>query len=273
MNQVWLYALASVVGISILSLLALWLIAISENFLRRATPAMMSLAVGAMLGDVFLHLLPELYAKSATSGFSNARIALGILGGILLFYFLELIIRRHHNLHHVHAHPPHTPHFHHADSHILPATEHLIAPVGYVSLIAGSLHNIMDGVLIAGSYMTDLRIGIATTIAVVLHELPHEIGGFGVLIHAGFARRKALTINFLTGCLAIIGVIISLVAGGFVADLPSLTLPLTTGGFIYIAAANLLPELAQNTRIRQIAEQLAGIIFGIGIMWLLTWIS
>ncbi|MCP9496650.1 MAG: ZIP family metal transporter [Pyrinomonadaceae bacterium MAG19_C2-C3] len=264
MSQAWAYSLGSVVIISLLSLIGLSVIALHERLLHRLIPAMMSLAVGAMLGDAFLHLLPELYDKPH----SDNRIALSILGGLILFYLLELAVRRHHT----HRHPPaHDVELHTA--HDLPASDHRVAPVGYVSLIAGSLHNVMDGVLIAASYMTSFKVGLATTIAILLHEVPHEIGGFGVLLHAGFTRAKALFFNFLTGCLSLAGVVASLLLGGLVEDLPSLTLPLTTGGFIYIAASSLLPELAKRTRLREIIVQLVGITLGVLVMLLLTFIE
>lgn len=264
MSQAWAYSLASVACISLLSLVCLSLIALHEPLLRRSTPAMMSLAVGAMLGDAFLHLLPELYGKPH----SEDRIALGILSGLFLFYLLELLVRRHHTHRHTPAHDAGS----HA-AHDPPASDHRIAPVGYVSLIAGSLHNFMDGVLIAASYMTSFKVGLATTVAIILHELPHEIGGFGVLLHAGSTRAKALLFNFLTGCLALAGAVASLLVGSLIADLPAVTLPLTTGGFIYIAASSLLPELARHTRFADIITQSGGILIGILVMLLLTFVE
>lgn len=264
MSQAWAYSLASVLIISLLSLIGLSVIALNERLLHRCIPAMMSLAVGAMLGDAFLHLLPELYNRPH----SDAGNALGILAGLFLFYLLELAVRRHHTSRHPPAHDAEL-----NTAHNLPASDHRVAPVGYVSLVAGSLHNVMNGVLIAASYMTSFKVGLATTVAIILHELPHEIGGFGVLLHAGFTRDRALLFNFLTGCLALAGVVASLLLGGFIEDLPAITLPLTTGGFIYIAASSLLPELARHTRFADIAMQFGGIFTGILVMLLLTFVG
>lgn len=262
MSHAWLYSLMSVIAVSLMALVALAIIAFDERMLQRFVPAMMGLAVGAMLGDAFLHLLPELYDGPR----SDTRVALGILAGLVLFYLLELTVRRHHDRFHRHHH-------HAADTHQapgLPTADHLIAPVGYVSLFAGSLHNIMDGVLLAASYLTSFKVGLATTIAIILHELPHEIGGFGVLVHAGFTRSRALLFNLLTGIGALLGALVCLSLGSIVEGIPAVMLPLTTGGFIYIAAANLLPELARQTRFSQIAAQVGGILAGVVMMYLLT---
>lgn len=265
MSNAWLYSLTSVIAISLISLVGLSVIAIDERLLRKFVPAMMGLAVGAMLGDAFLHLLPELYDRPH----SNTRVALGILAGLFLFYLLELAVRRHHDRFHRH-------HRHAAETHVapdLPAADHLIAPIGYVSLFAGNLHNIMDGVLLAASYLTSFKVGLATTIAIILHELPHEIGGFGVLVHAGFTRTRALLFNFLTGIGALFGALVCLSLGSVVEEIHLVMLPLTTGGFVYIAAANLLPELAKQTRSVQIVAQLGGVLTGVSLMYLLTFIE
>ena len=146
---------------------------------------------------------------------------------------------------------------------------HPIHPVGYINLVADGLHNFIDGVLIGASYLVSMPIGLATTIAVILHEIPQEIGDFGVLLHAGFSRRRALWLNFLTATIAILGAVISLLVGARLHHFSAGVLPLAAGGFIYIAGSDLVPELHKEREPPQAAVQLIAIGVGIGLMLLL----
>ncbi len=206
---------------------------------------MVGLAVGAMFGDTFIHLLPESFERSA----SPLATSLYCLAGIGIFFVLEKFLLWRHD---------------HADEHT-----HPLHPVGYLNLVADGLHNFMDGILIGASYLVSIPIGIGTTIAVCFHEVPQEIGDFGVLLHAGFTRAQALWMNALTASLAIAGAVTSLLVGSWLTPFSDAILPLTAGGFIYIAGSDLVPELHKERQPGQAAIQLLAIGSGIGLMLLL----
>jgi zinc and cadmium transporter len=171
------------------------------------------------------------------------------MAGFLLFFLVEKYLHWHHH--------------HDADSGIH------IHPVGYINLVSDGIHNFIDGVLIGVSFLTSIPLGIATTLAVILHEIPQEIGDFGVLISAGFTRKRALWLNFATALTAVVGTVLALVFGGRLETLTAYAIPLTAGGFLYIAAVDLLPPLHKETRPSRSLLQLIAIIAGVAIMaWL-----
>ena len=246
MTPTWSYALVSVVAVSLTSLLGI--ISISTNRIRiqHLMFVMVSLAVGAMLGHAFIHILPQ----SFQSADAPLPVSLYVLLGILMFFLLEKFLLWRHE---------HVPHY-----------GDCIHPVGYVSLVADGLHNFIDGLLIGSSYLVSLPVGLATTLAVFLHEIPQEIGDFGVLLHAGFHPLQAVWLNFLSASLAILGAIAALAAGESVKSLPTVVLPMTAGGFIYIAGSDLVPELHKEREPIKSLIQLLAIGVGIGLMLLLT---
>ena len=242
----WAWTLASVFAVSLLSFSGvLFSLVFSRQRLQSAVFVMVGLAVGAMLGDTFIHLLPESFARADAS----LPTSLYCLAGLVLFFILEKFLLWHHDHAAEHTHP--------------------IRPVGFMNLVADSIHNFMDGVLIGASYLVSIPIGIGTTIAVCLHEIPQEIGDFGVLLHAGFSPSKALWLNFLTATLAIAGAVLSLLIGARLSAFAGAVLPLTAGGFIYIAGSDLVPELHKERQPLQAAVQLMAIGSGIGLMLLL----
>ena len=138
-----------------------------------------------------------------------------------------------------------------------------------MNLVGDGLHNFLDGIVIAGSFMVNPTLGIATTIAVIAHEIPQEIADFGVLIHAGYSRVKAITYNFLIALTALVGALLALFIGGYIENITSYIIPFTAGGFIYIATADLIPELRKDISSYKSVIQFLIIIAGIGIMILL----
>jgi zinc and cadmium transporter len=241
----WSYSIVSVVVVSLVSLIGVVTIPISESKLRKTVFLMVSLATGALFGDAFIHLLPEAFAKST----GKVETSLYTLAGIFAFFVLEKFLGWRHE--HV---------LEHGDSSRL---------VGQMNLVADGLHNLIDGMLIGASYLVSLRVGVATTIAVVLHEIPHEIGNFGVLLHAGFARKKALFFNFLSASLAVVGTIIALFIGSGAKNFSLIMLPLTAGGFIYIAGSDLVPELHKDREPVKSLLQFVTMSMGAGLMLLL----
>ena len=245
-TDTWLYALASVILVSLLSVIGIVFISISEAKLKQIVFVLVSLAVGSLFGDVFIHLLPQAFEKL------DARLeaSLYLLAGIFIFFVLEKFIRWRHQ--------------HDLES------KNAIHPVGYMNLLADGIHNFIDGMIIGAAYLTSLRVGIATTIAVAMHELPQEISDFGVLLHAGFSKKKALIFNFLSATLAILGTVLILLAGTTMHYFIATLLPLAAGGFVYIAGSDLVPELNKELEPAKSLVQLLAIATGVGLMLLLT---
>ena len=243
---VWVYTLGSVIVVSLVSVVGLALIGMRPERLQRVVFMTVSLAVGAMFGGVFIHLLPRAFAANG----GTAATSMLSIGGILMFFLLEKVLLWRHE---------HVPHY-----------GECIHPVGYVSLVADGLHNFIDGVLIGTSYLVSLPVGLATTTAVVLHEVPQEIGDFGVLMYAGFSRSRALLLNLCSASCAIVGAVITLLLGSHLAGLPSMILPVAAGGFIYVAGSDLVPELQKERNISKSFLQLLGIGAGVALMLLLT---
>ena len=245
MMATWIWALASVLVVSLISFIGAVTLVVGRQRLQPVVFVLVSLAVGAMLGDAFIHLLPESFERIS----SSLETSLACLAGIVAFFVLEKFLLWQHDHAAQHTHP--------------------IQPVGYINLVADALHNFVDGVLIGASYLVSAPIGLATTLAVLLHEIPQEIGDFGVLLHAGFKPARALWLNFLTATLAIAGTVLSLSLGGRLQGLSVAVLPFAAGGFIYIAGSDLVPELHKERQPPQAAVQLVAIGIGIGLMLLL----
>jgi zinc and cadmium transporter len=138
-----------------------------------------------------------------------------------------------------------------------------------MNLLADGAHNFIDGVIIGASYVVSFHVGVATTLAVIFHEIPHELGNFFVLLYAGFAKKKALFFNFVSAVFAILGTVISLLVGTRVADFAAVMLPLAAGGFIYIAGSDLVPELNKESTPGKSLVQMLAIGVGVGLMLLL----
>ena len=208
---------------------------------------MVSLSAGTLFGDAFLHLLPEAVEES---GFTLT-ISLTLLAGVITFFTIEKLI------HWNHCHISNGDHKH-AKSH--PST---IAPL---NIIGDAVHNFMDGLIIAGSYMVSIPVGIATTIAVILHEIPQEMADFGVLLYSGSSRRRALWFNFLSAVMAVLGAAVGLIIGESSKTFQEILLPFAAGGFLYIAGSNLIPELHRECGWKQSLLHFGAMLFGIGIM-------
>ena len=243
MLTVYFYTISSVLVVSLLSLIGIFTLILSREKLNQLTLFLVSLSAGTLLGDSFLHLIPEAVAKNG----AELNIWLWLLFGILTFFILEKIVHwRHCHLLTSHTHPH---------------------PVGMMNLIGGGLHNFIDGMIIAGSYLIDFNLGLATTIAVISHEIPRELGDFAILIYAGYTKFKALFYNFISAAISVVGAIFALIIGGQIENFSTFIVPFTAGGFIYIATSDLFPELKKdNEKLYQAFIQLASITIGIGIM-------
>ena len=248
MHEIWAATLLSVIIVSAISVIGILTLAIKKTLLNKMILYFISFSAGALLGDAFLHLIPH----SIQAGFTFA-VSGYILGGICLSFIVEKVI------HWRHCHHPTTDHHHH--------------PFAIMNLVGDLVHNFIDGIIIAGSYLISIPIGLATTIAVVMHEIPQEIGDFGVLLHGGFTRGKALLFNFLVSLTAILGAIATLIVGSRIEGLVDILIPFAAGNFIYIAGADLIPEMHKETKITRSVIQLVTILLGIGIMALLMYVE
>lgn len=240
MSLALIYSILSVLAVSLISFVGLFTLSIKEDVLKEYVFILVSLAVGALLGDAFLHLIPESFEKIQ----NGILVVLAIAGGMLVFFILEKFLHWHHHLeendekHH---------HLHH---------------VGKMILISDGLHNFIDGLIIGASYIISVPVGVATTIAVILHEIPQEIGDFGVLLHSGYSRRRALWFNFLSALTATVGVVVAFLLKDVAEIIALWALPVAAGGFIYIAMSDLVPELFKTKNKKHIAIQLAFVLLG-----------
>jgi len=247
MLTIYLYAFGSVLVVSLISLVGIVTLSLQKQVLHRSVMILVSLAVGALLGDAFIYLIPE-----AFEAFGNAVLVSSILiVSIFVFFVLEKFLHWHH----------------HARGEEQKETVHT---TGRMILISDGVHNFIDGLIIGGSYLVGIEVGIATTLAVLLHEIPQEMANFGLLVHAGFSKGKALLYNLLSAATAFIGAAVILAGLVPESSLSSVILPIAAGGFIYIAGSDLVPELNKKTGLRQSLWQFFMIIAGVGIMYLLT---
>ncbi len=246
MSATYLYAITSVVAVSLISLIGVATISMTGRRLQSMLFVLVSLAAGAMFGDAFIHLLPESFEKSN----AKTEISMLVLAGVFLFFILEKLLRWRHE-------------------HTLEAGSS-VNPLGYMNLFADGLHNLIDGVLIGASYLASVQVGVSTTVAVILHEIPQEIGDFGVLLHAGFSKKRAVLFNLLSASLAIVGALVALLASSNIAGFTDLILPVAAGAFIYIAGSDLLPELQKEIGFYKSLVQLCAMAAGAGLMMMLT---
>ena len=248
MTMIYIYAFASVVLVSFVSFVGIFMLSLQEEKLRKYIFIFISLAVGALLGDAFIHLIPEAFSEIKDVMLASIL----IISGILIFFALEKFLHWHH-----HGEDKEESHIH---------------PVGRLILFSDSIHNFMDGMIIGASFLISIPVGLATTLAVILHEIPQEIGDFTVLLHAGYTKMRALWLNFLSALLAIAGVLIVLALG----KEQSLTLwisPIAAGGFIYIAIADLIPELHKTKELKYSILQIVAVVIGILAMVALTFVE
>jgi zinc and cadmium transporter len=244
-----------VIIVSLLAFIGIFTISIKEDKLKKILVYFISFAAGALLGDVFIHLMPEITGD----GFS-LQISLSILAGVLIFFILEKVIHGQDYHHDCHEH----------DHKKSKKKEKRIEPVAYMSLIASTIHGILDGIVIAAAFLVDIHVGVATAIAVGLHEIPHKLGSYSILLHGGFARKKALILNFVAASFALIGAILTLIIGNDLDVIRKTILPIAAGGLIYIASSDLIPELhKESSGFRSSALQLIYFILGICVMLLL----
>lgn len=241
----WAPTLGAVVAVSGLSLVGAFTLVVNPRTLERALLALIAFAAGALLGDAFIHLLPEV-AESKTGFDLTASFAL--LSGVVAFFILEKVLHWHH------AHFPREEHLH---------------PVAITNLVGDAMHNFVDGSIVAASFLVSTQLGIATSVAVALHEIPQELGDFAILVRAGLKPRRALVLNLLSAATAILGAVVTLIVASSIPGVERILVPVTAGAFVYIASTDLLPELHKEPEVGRSVVQLVGVLAGVGVMALM----
>ena len=237
----FLNSVAATIAVSLLSFVGVVTLALKEKTLNRLILTLVAFAAGALLGGAFFHLLPEALELSA-----SLNIFVCLLAGFSAFFILEKLLYWRH-------------------CHDEKCKIHVFT---YLSLIGGGIHNFIDGLVIVSAFIVNTTVGIAATIAVVSHELPQELGDFGILVYGGFTKRKALLFNFISALLCVLGAVIGYFIALQVPDFAVYLLPFAAGGFIYIASSDLIPELHKETDKKRSLISFAFFLIGLAVMYL-----
>lgn len=234
--MVLIWILVSTFIVAIISLVGIFTLAMKEKLLGKVLFCLIGFSAGSLIGTAFLHLLPEALEKT-----KSEFVFYYLILGIILFFFLERYF--------------HWRHCHNGvcDIHVF----------SYLNLIGDGLHNFIDGIVIAVSFLVSLKLGIVTTLAVISHEIPQELGDFGVLVYGGFSKQKALFYNFISALTAVIGAIFGYFISDIITGFSNFILPLTAGGFIYIATSDLIPEIHKQSNLRRSTSAFIAFLFGI----------
>lgn len=228
--------------VSLGSLVAVVTLALRHSVLAKILKSLVALSAGTMLGATFFHLLPEAAESLAANRYLSFT-----LFSFVIFFLIEKV-------------------FHWRHCHDEECAEHSF---GNMNLIGDGIHNFIDGLVIAAAFLLDTNLGVTTTLAIALHEIPQEIGDFGVLLYAGFSKRKAIISNLLVALTSVMGGIIGFTLLNQATDSAiSYLLPIAAGGFLYIATSDLLPELRDERRPRHIVITFCAFVLGIAIMWI-----
>ena len=235
----------STVLISLIAFLGTLTLFLREELLNKILLILVAFSAGALIGGAFLHLLPEAIERSETD---ILNLFLYLILGFCIFFVLEQFIKWHH--HHVTSHSE-------------------ILPFSYLILISDSIHNFIDGLVIAASFVVSFPIGLVTSLAVAFHEIPQEIGDFGVLVYGGFQKGKALFLNFLSAITVIFGGIAGFLLSEKIGESIVFLLPFAAGNFIYIAASDLIPEIKHAVDFKKSLVHFGIFLLGIGVMLLI----
>lgn len=244
------FLVSALSGIGVLSLL------FRDAILRPLVSFLVALSVGALFGDAFIHLIPEAFETAP----STLAASMALSMGVFTFFILEKFLRWRHS-HGIHEESVDT----------LTSHTHEKTHLGWLVFFGDGVHNFIDGIIIGASFLISYELGVATTLAIMLHEIPQEMGDFGLLLHAGFSRAKALAFNFASALFAIAGTAVALILGRGDDAFLALAGAFAAGGFIYIAGSDLVPELhGQKSSIKGALVQTVSVGIGFALMFALV---
>jgi len=240
---VLVYIIISTVLISLMSLVGIFFISIKEGTLKKIVSRLVVFATGVLLGGALIHLIPEAFELSANA-------PLWVLAGVVLFFILEkfLFWRHCHN----------------------GVCE--IHPVRYLNLFGDGIHNFVDGTVIAAAFVADFRLGVVTSIVALAHEIPQEIGDFGILVYSGLSRGRALFFNLICGTTCVLGGIVTFFFATRITNLAPILIAFAGGNFLYMALVDLLPAFRRVDGVRETVVELILFCTGIFFMWLLKFV-
>ncbi|ELZ10729.1 zinc/iron permease [Halovivax asiaticus JCM 14624] len=229
--------------ISLFAWIGVFTLYLADHLVERLLLWLVAFAAGALLGGAFFHLLPRAIRSHGSLHTRGLFVALVV--GFAFFYVLEQFIHWHH---------------HHG-------TDHEHEPVTYLVLVSDSLHNFIDGIVIAGAFLIDVEVGLVTAFAIALHEIPQEIGDFGILVYGGFDKVRALAVNFATALTVVLGGLVGYALSGVVGEPPVALLTFAAGNFIYIASSDLIPEINAEAEVRNRLGYFVVFVAGLGVMY------
>jgi zinc and cadmium transporter len=235
-----------IVGSTFLISLIAWIgvltLFLNDELLDRLLLVLVAFAAGGLIGGAFLHLLPRAIREYGSADTLSP--FLYLLVGFCLFYVLEQFIHWHH---------------HHA-------AVHDREPMSYLVLVSDTVHNFIDGLVVASAFLLGVDVGLVTAAAIALHEIPQEIGDFGVLVYGGFDRTHALLLNYATQATVVLGGVAGYYLSEFAAGTPVVLLPFAAGNFIYIACSDLIPEIKDEENVRRAAVHFVVFLSGVVLM-------
>ena len=223
------------------SLIGVLFLAVRKEIIEKILLYLVALSAGTLMGGAFIHLMPE-----AAEQLSNRVLFSLVLVSFILFFFIEKIF-----------------HWRHCHKEICE-----IHSFGYINLIGDGIHNFIDGLIIAATFLIDIKLGVAASLAIAFHEIPQEISDFGVLLYAGFKKRKALILNFLVALTTVMGAIVGYFLSLNLEKLTIYLLPIVAGGFLYISTSDLIPEIRKEENLKKSLISFVCFLIGIGIMYL-----
>lgn len=230
------WAILASIAVSLISLLGAFALFFNEKLLERILVLLVGFSAGGLIGGAFLHILPETLEQ-----YQNNNIFIYAIGGFIFFLILEK-------------------YFHWRHCHKGVCDIHAFT---YLNLIGDGIHNFTDGLVIGTSFALDIRFGVVTTLVIMFHEIPQEIGDFGVLVYGGFNKAKALFFNFISALACVLGTVIGYPLSNNIKNFSMYILPMVAGGFIYIAACDLIPEIHKQTNQKRSALSIIAFLCGI----------
>lgn len=230
--------LLSVTIVSLISLIGILFVGVRESIMKRLNIALLGFATGAMIGGALLHMLPEALEECGPSAFQYTAL------GIVSFFIMEKF------LYWRHCHDGECP----------------VHSFVYLNLLGDGLHNLLDGMVIAASFLHSYELGVSATLAIILHEIPQELGDFGVSIYGGLSRSRALLLNFVSAITAVLGSLIAYHTAFHTQETILKLIPFAAGGFLYIASTDLMPELHKRSSLKDSINQLIMVLAGLSVI-------